>query len=446
MQLEQTKIQDKELEEVVIGAILLDKSAIIRAMTVLPNYKVFSDPFNQDVYRVALELFENSDPIDILTVTQKMRERFPDHENTAYKISTKTSRINSSANLEYHCRILSQMFLKRELSGIGFDIWQNSTKEESDVFDNLEQATNKINNLSANIFNADSQDVQVITSKVMQDLQRAIDNKGEITGLSTGFPNLDKITNGLQRTDLIYLAARPSMGKTALFLTMIANQIDQKVGAVVFSLEMSAEQLTQRLISQISMIPLQQIRTGRITDNERAEIMNAVNKINSSKLKIIDRAFNLMQIKSHLSQYIRQNKLHAIYIDYLQLMEGDKRSSREQQISGISRGLKMIAKDNDCPVICLSQLSRAVEQRGGAKKPMLSDLRESGSIEQDADQVMFLYRPSYYGFDQDADGNQIPEGYTELICSKNRNGQLFVNEMEFVKECTLFREMHDSPF
>jgi len=417
--------QAVDLEEAVLGAVMLEKNSIFEVMTILKTECFYKDN-HQKIFNSIKLLYEAKSPIDILTVTAQLRKQGElDMIGGAYYITELTSRVSSAANVKYHSMIIYQKFLQRELIRIGTETINDAYEDTTDVFELIEKNQNSTYSLMANMNGKDIKNIGDLGRSRLLDYKKVSING--LTGLGSGFKSIDSITGGWQKKDLIIIAARPAMGKTAFALQVAKNAAIQHGCAVgVFSLEMSENQLTDRLISSETGIYQDKLLKRQLNQYDFNQLENSTVNLFNSKIFIDDTASLSLNILR--SKAVRLKQLHnigLIVIDYLQLMDGakdNKNGNREQEISKISRGLKGLAKDLDIPVIALSQLSREVEKRAGnSKRPMLSDLRESGSIEQDADSVLFLYRPEYYGISETETGESTL-GMCEIIFAKNRSG------------------------
>jgi len=427
--------QAKDLEEAVLGAIMLEKSAFDTIVEILKP-ECFYVEAHQRIFSAMQGLANKSQPIDILTVAEELRFREElEMVGGAYYVTKLTNAVVSAANIEAHSRIILQKFIQRELIRISGEIIGDAYEDSTDVFDLLDVAESKLfeitnNNLRKNFETIDS--VLVNTIKRIEDLRH---KNEDVTGVPSGFPSLDRVTYGWQNTDLIILAARPAVGKTAFALNLARNAVmhpGKQTAVALFSLEMSAGQLVQRILSAESEIWLEKISRGKMEEHEMKQLYaRGVQRLAQAPLFIDDTpALNIFELRAKCRRLKNKHNIGLIIIDYLQLMSGtgeNRNSNREQEISNISRNLKALAKELSVPIIALSQLSRAVETRGagkdGNKMPQLSDLRESGAIEQDADMVMFLYRPEYY----DITTNELGEnnrGETHVRIAKHRNGSL----------------------
>ncbi len=426
--------QAKELEEAVLGAIMLEKSAFDTVIDVLKP-ECFYVEANQRIFRSMQGLQQKNMPIDLLTVVEELKFREElDLVGGAYYVSKLTNAVVSSANIETHSRIILQKFIQRELIRISGEIIGDAYEDSTDVFELLDESESKLFEITNNHLRRDYASISDVLVKTIQRIDDLRHRQDEISGVPTGFAILDRITYGWQPTDLIILAARPSVGKTAFALNLARNAAlhPTKPTAVgFFSLEMSAGQLVQRILSAESEIWLEKIARGRLEEHEMKQLYKkGIEKLASAPIHIDDSAaLNIFELRAKCRRLKNKHNVGLIIIDYLQLMSGtseNRNTNREQEISRISRDLKGLAKELNIPIIALSQLSREVEKRGakdGQKMPQLSDLRESGAIEQDADMVMFLYRPEYH----DITANEMGEsnkGETHVRIAKHRNGQL----------------------
>lgn len=423
--------QSKELEEAILGAIMLEKSAFDVAVEILKPQCFYLEA-HQRIYQAMQSLANKSMPIDLLTVVEELRIREDlEFVGGPYYVTKLTNSVVSSANIEHHARIVVQKFIQRELIRISGEIISEAYEDSTDVFDMLDSAEGKLYEITNNHLRRNFDDIDSVIMKTISKIDEMRNRQEEITGVPTGFPTMDKITYGWQNTDLIILAARPSVGKTAfaLNLTRSAALHPTKPTAVgFFSLEMSSAQLVTRILSAESEILLEKISRGKLEDHEMKQLYKkGIDRLSKAPIYIDDSAaLNIFELRAKCRRLKNKYNVGLIIIDYLQLMSGsaDKNSNREQEISKISRDLKSLAKELQVPIIALSQLSREVERRKeGNKVPQLSDLRESGAIEQDADMVMFLYRPEYH----DITSNEMGEsnkGDTYVKIAKHRNGSL----------------------
>jgi len=424
--------QAKELEEAVLGAIMLEKGAFDAVIEIL-KLECFYVDAHQRIFRAMQGLANKSQPIDILTVVEELRSREElDMVGGPYYVTKLTNSVVSSANIEAHSRIVLQKFIQRELIRISGEIISDAYEDSTDVFDLLDQAESKIYEVTSTHLRNNYETIDSVLVKTIQRIEDLRHKNEDITGVPSGFPGLDRVTYGWQSTDLIILAARPAVGKTAFALNLARNAAlhpTKSTPVALFSLEMSAGQLVQRILSAESEIWLEKISRGKMEEHEMKQLYaRGIQRLAQAPIFIDDTpALNIFELRAKCRRLKNANNIGLIIIDYLQLMSGtgeNRNSNREQEISNISRSLKGLAKELQVPIIALSQLSREVEKRKeGNKMPQLSDLRESGAIEQDADMVMFLYRPEYYDITQDEMGDSN-RGETHVRIAKHRNGSL----------------------
>ncbi|MGV6831476.1 MAG: replicative DNA helicase [bacterium] len=453
--LERGKIppQALDLEEVVLGAMMIDKKGVDEVIDIL-NVEAFYKDAHQHIFEAILDLFENSEPIDLLTVSSRLRknEKLDLVGGDFYLISL-TQKVSSSAHIEFHARIILQKYIQRSLIRISNEIIEDAYDEGKDVFDLLDNAESKLYDVTQGNIKKSSESAQNLVIQAKKKIEE-IANKEGLSGVPSGYEVLDKLTSGWQPSDLIIVAGRPGMGKTAFTLSMARNiAVGQSVPVAFFSLEMSSVQLITRLISSETGLSSEKLRTGRLQEHEWKQLNIKVKGLEKAPLFIDDTpSLSIFDLRAKARRLKSQHDIQMIIIDYLQLMTGGSSKSsgnREQEISMISRNLKALAKELNVPVIALSQLSRAVETRGGSKRPLLSDLRESGAIEQDADIVSFIYRPEYYKIEEWDDEERTPtENQAEFIVAKHRNGGLDNIRLKFVKELGRFENLDnfDSPF
>jgi len=453
--LEKGKIppQALDLEEVVLGAMMIDKKGVDEVIDILSPEAFYKDA-HKYIFEAVFKLFENSEPVDLLTVSTQLRkdEKLDLVGGDFYLISL-TQRVSSSAHIEFHARIILQKFIQRSLIKISNEIIEEAYDETKDVFDLLDNAEAKLYEVTQGNVKKSTETAQSLVIQAKKKIEE-ISNKEGLSGIPSGFDKLDKLTSGWQPSDLVIVAARPGMGKTALTLTMARNiAVDQNIPVAFFSLEMSSVQLITRLISSETGLSSEKLRTGRLEKHEWEQLNVKVKSLEKAPLFIDDTpSLSIFDLRAKARRLSSQYGIKLIVIDYLQLMTAggsQKGGNREQEISTISRNLKALAKELDVPVIALSQLSRAVETRGGSKRPLLSDLRESGAIEQDADIVSFIYRPEYYKIDEWDDEERSPtEGQAEFIVAKHRNGGLDNIRLKFIGHLGKFDNLDDfdTPF
>ncbi|MBS1749199.1 MAG: replicative DNA helicase [Bacteroidetes bacterium] len=446
--------QARDLEEAVLGAIMLEKSAFDTVVEILKPECFYVDA-HQRIYRAMQGLAQKSMPIDMLTVVEELRLKEElELIGGPYYVTKLTNAVVSSANIETHARIILQKFIQRDLIRISGEIISDAYEDSTDVFDLLDEAESKLFDITNNHLRKNFDSIDTVLVKTIQRIEDMRNRQEDITGVPSGFSTLDKITYGWQPTDLVILAARPSVGKTAFALNLARNAVLSAVKptpVAFFSLEMSSSQLVQRILSAESEIWLEKIARGKMEEHEMQQLYrNGVKRLQDAKLFIDDTpALNIFELRAKCRRLKNKHNVGLVIIDYLQLMSGtgDKRNAnREQEISTISRNLKGLAKELGIPIIALSQLSREVEKRKeGDKMPQLSDLRESGAIEQDADMVMFLYRPEYYNITANEMG-ESNKGETHVRIAKHRNGSLETIKLRALLHIQKFIEMESDDY
>lgn len=431
-----------DVEEAVLGALMLDQDALNSVIDILkPEF--FYKESHQRIYSAILSLFAKSEPVDILTVTNELK-RSGELElvGGAYYITQLTQRVASSANIEFYSRILSQKYIQRELIKIAAQIEQEAYSDTTDVLELLDRAERNLLMIGEKNFRSDYNEMQSLISQAIKDIEAAKSHKDGLSGVASGFTELDRLTSGWQKSNLIILAARPSMGKTAFALTMARNiAVDFNKAVAFFSLEMSAVELVTRLISSESNVPAEKLKKGNLTNYEWDAVTSKINNLIDAPIFIDDTpAISIFELRAKCRRLKQKHNIQMVFVDYLQLMQGssDAKGNREQEISTISRQLKALAKELKIPILAMSQLSRAVESRGGTKKPILSDLRESGAIEQDADIVLFIYRPEYYKIEGDEKGPT--RGKADIIIAKHRSGPIDEVRLRFINHLAKFAD------
>ncbi|MCE7060404.1 replicative DNA helicase [Dyadobacter sp. CY343] len=438
--------QAVDMEEAVLGALMIEKDALTAVADILRPDSFYKESHIR-IYSAIITLFADSEPIDMLTVTAKLRSTGElEMIGGATYIMQLTSKVNSAANIEFHARIISQAYIKRELIKIASEIQRDAFEETTDVFMLLDKMEQNLFQISESNIKKNYADMGALMRQALAELDQKKNNKDGLTGVPSGFSALDRLTSGWQKTELMILAARPGMGKTAFVVSSLRNAaVEFNMPVAIFSLEMSSVQLVNRLISAEAEIDSDKIRKGSLAPHEWEQLHHRIHRLTNAPIFIDDTpALSILELRAKCRRLKAQHDIQMIVIDYLQLMTGDTggkgAGNREQEIAMISRSLKNLAKELDVPVIALSQLSRAVETRGGEKRPQLSDLRESGSIEQDADMVLFLYRPEYYGITEDEAGNSVA-GIGEVIVAKNRAGSLDTVQLRFIGKYTKFTDL-----
>lgn len=435
--------QNIEAEQAVLGAMLIDKEAIAKASEILTSTDFYREA-HRVIFNAMLELYNKNEAVDMVTVTEilKRDNKLEDIGGLAY-ITSLANVVLTAANVKYHADIVAEKSVLRQLVRVSTEIAAMGYEANEDVGTLLDTAESRILEISNRKKKADFTPINDVLMESVQNIEKLINNKGGLTGLPSGFADLDKLTSGLHPSDFIILAARPSMGKTALALNIVQNvalRAHQKIGGeprsvAFFSLEMSKEQLVNRMLCAEAGIDSQRLRIGEMGDKDWDALWGACDLMSKAKIYIDDTAgITVMDMRSRARRLKAEHGLDLIVVDYLQLMQGSgKRNNsgdRQQEVSEISRSLKALARELDVPVLALSQLSRSVEARQ-VKRPMLSDLRESGSLEQDADIVAFLYREDYYN-------PETENKHTELIIAKHRNGPVDTVNLFFHKQFTKF--------
>ncbi|MGY8988332.1 MAG: replicative DNA helicase [Flavobacteriales bacterium] len=436
-----------DLEMSVLGAILIDNEALSDSIDILKK-EYFYKPEHQHIYESIANLFQDAKPIDILTVTDELKRLGTlKQAGSAYYVSQLTTQVSSSANTEYHARIIAEKFIQRKLISISSGIIEESLDETIDVFETLNKAEQELFNVTEGTLRKSYDSMGDLINIALKNIEELQNQEAGLSGVPSGFSKLDRVTSGWQKSDLVIVAARPGMGKTAFALSMARNiAVEHNMGVAVFSLEMSSEQLVNRLISSESEISAGKLRKGELVDHEWVQLHSKIKGLSKAPIFIDDTpAISVFELRAKARRLVKKHGIKMIMIDYLQLMTaGGKGGNREQEISTISRSLKGIAKELNIPVIALSQVNRSLEQRSGvgSKRPMLSDLRESGAIEQDADIVTFIYRPEYYKINEWEDGENCL-GQAEVIIAKHRNGGLADVRLKFKAEYAKFSDLDD---
>ena len=421
-------MKTKEIEAAVLGAILIDKNAINEILSVF-NTELFAESKNATVAEAILELVSEKKPIDLLTVSNEIRQKGKlEKIGGAYYISTLTNSIGTSANIEFHTRILQQEALRRNIVRISSDAMTNASQDDADPFDVMAAMQEKLDASLKTLVKYDVKTVGKIHDKYIEQAIR-VAKMGIRSGVPTGLRAMDAATNGWQKTDLIVLAGRPGSGKTSTAIKfLISPAIQNKIPTALFSLEMSSMQIVARIQSQLAQMDSSRVAKMQLSELDIMNLATASKALKKAPIFIDDTpAISLMELKGKARKLVRDEGVQLIIVDYLQLMQsGTKSTNENDEVSKISKGLKNLAKELDIPVIALSQLNRSVETRGGDKRPIMSDLRSSGQIEQDADMIVFCYRPEYYQFPTaTVNGQEVPsKGIMFLDIAKHRNGSL----------------------
>jgi replicative DNA helicase len=425
------KIQPQavDLEEAVLGAMLLEKDALSTVIDILSPAAFYKEQ-NGKVFGAMVSLFNRSEPVDILTVTQELKRTGElEFVGGAYYVSSLTNRIASSANIEFHARIVAQKFLQRELIRISTETIKAAYEDSTDVFELLDETTKNIFEILDSNVRKQHDKMSTLITKAIEEIETAANKTDGLLGVPSGFTSLDRVTGGWQKSDLMILAARPGMGKTAFVVTMAKNAaVEFNKPVAIFSLEMSSLQLVKRLISSETEIAQDKILKGNLENHEFHQLHERIKKLSTAPLFIDDTpALSIFELRAKARRLKENQNISMIIIDYLQLMSGgpDSKGNREQEISNISRGLKSLAKELEIPIIALSQLSRQVENRpGGSKRP----------------QLMFIYRPEYYGIEFD-ENNEPTKNRGEIIIAKNRHGALETVKLRFIGQYAKFADL-----
>ncbi|MFI5219024.1 MAG: replicative DNA helicase [Bacteroidia bacterium] len=437
--------QAVDIEEAVLGALMLEKDALTAVIDIL-RPDCFYKESHQKIFTAIHKLFHSAEPIDILTVTHALKKSGElELVGGPYYITQLTNRIASAANIEFHARIILQKYIQRELIRISNDTIRDAYEDTSDVLNLLDSAEKNLFAIAEGNIRRNYESMPSLISRAIKEIEFAANQPSGVTGVPSGFTELDRVTAGWHKSDLIIIAARPGMGKTAMVLSLARNAaVKFNKPVAFFSLEMSSIQLVNRLIASETEIPSDKIRKGQLAHHEWEQLNAKIVPITQAPIYIDDTpALSIFELRAKCRRLVAEKKVQLIIVDYLQLMVGgtdNRQGNREQEISNISRSLKAISKELDIPIIAISQLSRAVESRGGTKRPQLSDLRESGAIEQDADLVLFIYRPEYYDLTEDEQGNST-QGIAEIIVAKNRNGALRNVNLKFIGHLTKFTDL-----
>ena len=435
--------QATEIERIVLGSLMIDKDAFSMVSEILKP-ETFYEPRNQKVYQAIQTLSMEDHPVDIMTVTEELKKEgtINDVGGPGYILEL-SSRVASSAHIEYHAKILAQKFLARQLISFSSVIETKAFDETVDVDELMQEAEGSLFEISQKNMRQDYTHINPVVKDAVSILQKAAANKGGLTGLSTGYTKLDDYTSGWQPSDLVIIAGRPAMGKTSFALSLAKNiAVDLQEPIAFFSLEMSNVQLVNRLISNVCEISGKKILNGQLDDEEWSRLDKSISALQNAPIYIDDTpGMSIFELRTKARRLVREKGVKIIMIDYLQLMNasGARFGSRQEEVSTISRSLKGLAKELNIPVLALSQLNRTVENRDGleGKRPQLSDLRESGAIEQDADMVLFVHRPEYYRLFQDEKGNDL-RGKAQIIIAKHRKGSTGDVLLNFKGEYTRF--------
>ena len=434
-----------DMEEAVLGAIMLEKEAVITVLDILKPESFYKDA-HRKIFKAILDLNLREHPVDLYTVTEELRahQELESVGGPVY-LTQLTSKVVSAANVDYHSRIVAQKYIQRELIRVSSEIQTRSFDDTYDVTELLDYSENELFQIAEGNIKREVSPINVVIKEAIAEIEKAGKREDALVGTPSGFTKLDRLTSGWQKSELIIIAARPSMGKTDFALSMARNMsIDHGKNVAIFSCEMSSIQLANRLIIAETDIPGDKIRNGRLSEEEWKQLDNRIKRLVQAPIYIDDTpAISIFELRAKCRRLMAQHKLDIVIVDYLQLMSGpDNAGSREQEVSNISRSLKSIAKELNVPIIALSQLNRSVEMRGGTKRPLLSDLRESGAIEQDADMVVFIHRQEKFGITAFEDGSST-KGIAEIILAKNRNGPVDDVRLKFREEKAQFVDIDE---
>ncbi len=440
--------QAPELEEAVLGALMLEKDAFSIISDILKP-ESFYEETHQSIFGAIYNLAMQQKPVDVLTVVEELKKRGElESVGGAIYVAELTDKVASAAHVEYHARIIAQKYLARQLITFSSDVVNQAFDEMIDVDDLMQETESKLFEISQRNVKKDVVQINPVIKEALNNLQIAANREDGLSGLQSGFKKLDEITSGWQNSDLVIIAARPAMGKTAFVLSMARNiAVDHNIPIAVFSLEMSNVQLVNRLIMNVCQLDGEKIKNGQLSDYEWQMFDRDITKLMDAPIFVDDTpSLSIVELTTKARRLVKEHNIQCLMIDYLQLMNasGMRFSSREQEVSLISRSLKGLAKELDIPIIALSQLNRGVEGRTGldGKRPQLSDLRESGAIEQDADMVVFIHRPEYYRITEDREGNSLL-GLAEIIVAKHRNGRTDDVQLRFKSEFARFLNLDD---
>jgi replicative DNA helicase len=437
--------QALDMEEAVLGAVMLEKDAVIAILDILKPESFYKEA-HQKIFKAISDLSIRELPVDLYTVTEELRAHNElESVGGPVYLSLLTSKVVSAANVDYHARIVAQKYIQRELIRVSTEIQNRAFDDSYDVTDLLDYSENELFQIAEGNIKREVAPINIVIKDAIREIEEAGKREDAMVGTPSGFTRLDRLTSGWQKSELVIIAARPSMGKTAFALSMARNMaIDHNKRVAIFSLEMSSVQLVNRLIVSETEIPGDKLRNGRLNEEEWKQLDSRIKKLVQAPIFIDDTpAISIFELRAKCRRLMAQHKLDVVIVDYLQLMSGPENAgSREQEVSNISRSLKSIAKELNVPILALSQLNRSVEMRGGTKRPLLSDLRESGAIEQDADMVVFIHRQEKFGIPAFEDGSST-KGIAEIILAKNRNGPVDDVRLRFREERAQFVDLDE---
>lgn len=437
--------QAMDMEEAVLGAIMLEKEAVITILDILKPESFYKEA-HQKIFKAISDLSTREFPVDLYTVTEEMRARNElDIVGGPVYLTQLTAKVVSAANVDYHARIVAQKYIQRELIRVSTEIQTRSFDDSYDVTELLDYSENALFQIAEGNIKREVAPINIVIKEAIREIEEAGKREDALVGVPSGFTKLDRLTSGWQKAELVIIAARPSMGKTAFALSMARNMaVEHGRHVAIFSLEMSSIQLVNRLIVSETDIAGDKIKNGRLNEEEWKQLDARIKKLVQAPIFIDDTpAISIFELRAKCRRLMAQHKLDVVIVDYLQLMSGPENAgSREQEVSTISRSLKSIAKELNVPILALSQLNRSVEMRGGSKRPLLSDLRESGAIEQDADMVVFIHRQDKFGIPTFEDGSST-KGIAEIILAKNRNGPVDDVKLRFREERAQFVDIEE---
>ncbi len=436
----------EELEETVLGQLMLEDDAISKVIDDI-SAETFYNKKHQVIFAAIAKINANLEPVNIQTVIEQLRK---DEELDAvggpYFIAQLTQKVSSAAHIEHHAKLLAQKFIQRELIRVSAQIQEKAFDPATEIDELVDFSETEIFKVAEGNIKKAAAPISIVLEKALENIKYAQENQKQYSGKPSGFTALDALTSGWQKGNMIVIAARPAMGKTAFVLSMLRNMaIDFGLPVAMFSLEMSNEQLVNRMIVSEAELDHYKIKNGKLSQEDWKNIYEKTKRLAAAPIYLDDTpALSIMEFRAKCRRLREKHKIECVFLDYLQLMTTSNSASREQEVSMISRQIKAVAMELEIPIIALSQLNRSVEMRGGNKRPQLSDLRESGAIEQDADLVLFIHRPEYYKIDLTEDGLST-KGLAEIIIAKNRHGAVDDVRLEFIPELTKFTDRNIIP-
>jgi len=433
-----------ETEEIVLGQVMIDEDAVVSVMDVLKPESFYKES-NRKIFKAIIDLTVREEPINLLTVTEELRKREQlDEVGGPFYISQLTSKVSSAAHVEFHAKIIAQKYIQRELIRVSGDIQNKAFDSTLDVSDLLDFSESELYKVAEGNVKKEAVSVGQLIPEALKLIEEASQREDGLSGAASGFTALDRVTSGWQPSNMVVIAARPAMGKTAFVLSMLRNMaIDHELPVAMFSLEMNTLQLVNRLIVSESELRHDKIKNGKLSADDWQLLETKTQALVEAPIYLDDTpALSVFEFRAKCRRLKQKYDIRCVFIDYLQLMTSGTSASREQEVSTISRQIKSVALELNIPIIALSQLNRSVELRGGDKRPQLSDLRESGAIEQDADMVLFIHRPEYYGITEDEEGNTLIN-QAEIILAKNRHGATDNVRLRFTKELAKFSDLDE---